>query len=214
MGRAWSTIRDFLEQNQALNSWKMWFYESFLWSFIPSSGKFTNPWNKLETMPDRMVVEPFKQCHSECTASVTGNLMYSQYIYIYIYIVYLIWWHGHNSNGSLGKWPSHHLAAHGIHTTSGLLTSACSSPSNLKALLLWLGPLLASNMTRWLGPCLASHQLHEMSTSCHQMHQMWKAGDSCFSHDTQLATGWVAWQTPEIWVTVSCYSILWKIFVC
>ena len=72
---AWSTIRDFLEQNQVFNSSKMWFYESFLWSFIPSSGKFTNPWNKLETMPDRMVVEPFKQCHSECTASVTGNLM-------------------------------------------------------------------------------------------------------------------------------------------
>jgi hypothetical protein len=69
-----------------------------------------------------------------------------------------------------------------------------------------------SNMTRWLGPCLASHQLHEMSTSCHQM---WKAGDFYFfSHDTQLATGWVAWQTPEIWVTVSCYSILWKICVC
>ena len=34
-----------------------------------------------------------------------------------------------------------------------------------------------SNMTRWLGPCLASHQLHEMSTSCHQM---WKAGDFYF----------------------------------
>ena len=130
-------------------------------------------------------------------------------MYIYIYI-YLIWSHGHNSNGSLGKWPSHHLAAHG--TTTGLLTSACSSPSNLKALRgLWFGkksweivevfhlrsychqqwqkcshglvPLCwpPSNMTRWLGPCLASHQLHEMSTSCHQM---WKAGDFFFSRHT------------------------------
>lgn len=28
-----------------------------------------------------------------------------------------------------------------------------------------------------------------------------------FSHDTQLATGWVAWQTPEIWVTVSWVNL-------